>query len=342
MTRQQSGFVASIAILTLFNSTSNADNEVDEVIDNILARADAIVSGRITFRFTDVGGNESTMKTVFSGSSWKVDEPAFHIERINHRGSFVEVRRTPQPDGSTTHSAVFETEKPIDTRTPQPPIFAGTPWYRTTNEYIQAHREKIKRAGQETVSGELCTILTLQVPAADRYRAFHSIISALDGGGILRLFVAPKLGYAMPRIEYVSPERKVAVRFESSDFKECGKGLFVPLKIVRLTYANDGRPPASLTYTIDTIQDVNEPILDTEFVVSLSKDTYVSDLRGPKPVSYIVGDVPVNLREIPTNGASILRESRWKTRVVRGLLIAINILMLLGLGYLLLRRRSSR
>ena len=60
------------------------------LVDGLLARATAVVSGRLGYRVSDNNGLEADREFVLSGTSWRVDDRVSHVERINFRGEFAE------------------------------------------------------------------------------------------------------------------------------------------------------------------------------------------------------------------------------------------------------------
>ncbi len=258
--------------------------EVTEVVDGLLARSEAIKSGRMKYKvLSNISpGYFSSFVFAMSGSSWRVDDLRNDITCVSHRGAFIEVHRTPQPAGPPRNSAKFGSEKPIDYRNPFPPYFASSFWYRgkhATADYIRLHKNDGIFAGQADVNGIKCDILDWPVSRADRYKAFNVIIPSLDAGGILRVYVSRDLGYVLPRIDYVSAMNVLAIRFDASEFRDVGRGIFVPMKIIKQTFPDNGEKGYRLEYEVESATDINKSIADAEFGVDLPPDTSVTNVR---------------------------------------------------------------
>jgi hypothetical protein len=334
--------IVGIVGMTLSSGSSAAGMQVEgDLVDAILSRAEVILSGRMTYRVSDVNNLDSSCKFTFSGSSWRIDDLAFHVDRINHRGDFVEVRRTPQPDGTIRNSARFSTERSREDQMPYPPHFAGSLWYLTGVEYIRSHKKGVRYAGAGDIQKISCSILEWSVSREDRFRAFGSIVSPLNGGGLLRLYASKALGYALPRIDYLAPDGELAIRFESSDFREVAGGIFIPGKILMSTFPGKDQRGYSLEYKIGAVDGINEPIPDDAFVVSLPEGTRVSDVRRERTVNLIVGDLNVSFGEIARVDANSSTKRRWGGALGRGLFIGLNgVLIMIAAVWMFRKKRT--
>jgi hypothetical protein len=342
--KSRTPFLSSLAVMGLIaGSASSATDTAGEIalLDGILARSEAIISGRITYRVTNTNGFDGTFVFTFSGTSWRVDEPAMQIERINHRGDFVEVHRTPQPNGTVRNSASFTTERSLEDRRPFPPYFGGSLWYRSTVDYIRRHSKEVKAAGTAEANGFTCAILDWTVPAEDRFKAFDTIYPPLERGGVLRLYVLEKLGYVLPRADYVSPNGELAVRYECSDFRDVGTGIFFPMKIGMHAFPGKGKRGYGLEYEIKSVEKINDPIPDEAFVVSLPEGTYVSDERRIPPLSFAVGSLPGEIGKIARFEATESTKRRWNVAIRLGVISGLNLLLITVAVYWICKKRRS-
>jgi hypothetical protein len=322
--------------------------EVHGLVQGVLARAEAIVSGRfeyrVTFGATGEEASEEHNTFTLSGPSWRVDYLNTHSHRVNHRDKYIVVHRTPQQDGTVRTSAAVHDAEALEKRTPHPPYFAGTLWYSTTVEYIRGHQEDARLAGEAVVDGTPTTILEWDVAKEDRYRAFDRISNPLDNGGILRLYVAPQLGCALPRSEDVSPAGAVVKRFDASGFEEVRAGLFYPKRCGHRLYSAAGEPDYYQEYEIVRAEDVNEPIPEEAFVLSLPGGAYVRDARTKPAASFWVGDLedalPADLGEIAATEGRPARRT-WRLSLRWGFGIGVPLLLLL-LGLYAARRRARQ
>jgi hypothetical protein len=278
------------------------------LVDGLLARSKALVSGRLAYRVTDSNGLEADREFVLSGTSWRVDDRVFHVERINFRGEFAEVHRTAQPDGSVRTSVALGQEVSVEKQKPHPPYFAGSLWYRATADYIGRHKSDATFAGTADVGGISCAILDWVVSAADRFAAFSSIIPPLAEGGVLRLHVSEDLGYVLPRIDYLAPGGSLAMRFESADFWCVGRGIFLPKKATLQTFPGEGQRGYRCEYTIESVDAINDPIPDDAFHAVLPAGTSVSDARAANPLHFESTAGLIALKEMTDADLGILEK----------------------------------
>jgi hypothetical protein len=198
-------------------------------------------------------------------------------------------------------------------------------------------------AGEREIDGIRTSILEWQVRKADRYSAFDSINSILDEGGVLRLYVASQLGYALPRIEHVGIDGRVATRFDSTDFEEPHAGLFFPRHCSYQNFPEDGSAGYYNRYEILEMNDVNEPIPEESFVVSLPQGTSVTDRRTAEGADFRIGSLSAGL---PSDLARVIHPEgqvparNWTNAGLRGIAIGVLGLLLLVILYFRRRRRA--
>ena len=265
------------------------------IVDRLLDRAGVVHSGRFEYRVTDTLGvtpankpHEQHLEFVVSGPSWRLDDLDYHVERINHRGKHLEVHRTPQPDGSIRTSLEIHDTQAVPETPPCPPYFAGTFWYTTTINYIAAHKSDARLAGDKTVDGIATKVVEWDVSEHNKFLAFNSITQPLMKGGVLRLFVAPQFGYALPCVEYVDGEGFVANRFDATDFQEVTKGLFMPKCFSCQVFEKDGTLGWCERYKILRTENINAFIPGVAFSTNLPAGTIVADRRTGNSVDYVL------------------------------------------------------
>jgi hypothetical protein len=339
----------ALAALALVRVSPARASETTDLVEGVVGRAEAIVSGRFEYRVTWTEGHPGEHNLlILSGPSWRVNHLDHRVERINHRGKYLEVHHNRQHDGSIRTSCRIEAPRGLQERLPMPPWFAGTPWYRQTVAYIKDHKAQARLTGGAEVDGIAAKVLEWDVPQADRYAAFYGISSRLNNGGKLRLYVAPQLGFVLPRIETVDPQGRVATRFDSTGFKEVGAGLFFPKQCGYRDFDENGVPDDKIhfnQYEILRVEKVNEAIPEEDFAVQLPAGTSVADERTPQTVYFDLGDITESM---PDDLRDSLRLEKvppprtWRRAIVLGLAIGACALCVLVVVYAVRRRHRGR
>ena len=247
------------------------------LIDGLLARATAVTSGRIEYHVKIVIAgrttNDNDERYSFSGESWTKRDPKSNRTVVNHEGRLLAYSETPQQNGSISRSLrIHFPESPFH-HEPYPPVHAGTLWYASTRGFVRDQASRARLLGAETVSGITTQILEWTVTESDRFLAFHAIDEMLREGGKLRLYVAPQLAYALPRIEHVDRFGTVQARFDFSGFKELAPGIFFP------TLCQLGSGAFHRTYQLKKVERINALFPDKEFVLEIPADTSIGDER---------------------------------------------------------------
>lgn len=340
-----------------------------EVIRGVVARSEAFFSARMKYHlrqgFPGDKPDENDFRLLCSGPSWRLEyridvskspyhqadgkklDPSplkgfYESTSLSHRGKSVTYGRTPQLDGSIRHAARIAAEMPVKHTTPYPPVFAGTFWYDCTKQFVEKNTEKaVRKAAPSDVNGIAVHVLEWAVPEPEKYKAFHGTNDLTSKGGALRLYVAPQLGYALPRIEYVGRNGKVAASFDSWDFEEHTGGLFLP-KRCKMQYYTDKGPGYYLEYEILELKDVNQSIPDSEFVVQLPVGTEVADSRGKGSIFFVINEkdpIPTDFQDVIAKAQPPFWGRNWHTALIVGVGAAV---VVLGLGYFVRRRLSLR
>ena len=220
---------------------AQAASSADDLIQGVLARADTVFSGRIKYRVT-IGFPQTKeekargAEIVFAASGWRREDnfpvaaPArgekgkaveaaldiYQVVSVSHGGKSVEYRATKQQDGTFRRSANVTMAKPLmSEKTAGPPVFAGSLWLDCTREYIQQHKSRVRLLPKSVVGGIDVEIREWDVPPSDRSVVLGGYNPLMSNGGKLRLYVAPSLGFVLPRAEFVAPDGKIAMSYES-------------------------------------------------------------------------------------------------------------------------------
>ena len=307
-----------------------------ELVAGMVSRSTAIASGRIAYTFKSesfVGERALTPVSIpetvtsFSDSSWAERTKSSHLVQINHDGYFLEFVRTPQHDGSVRPGAILYPQRSLESRKQlnAPPLFAGSFWDREQLHYIEKHAGDFQIAGSSTVNAIPVTLLELAV-AAESYRdAFHILLPALKSGGIIRLYVAPQLGFVLPRVEFLTPSRQVAQSYDSIDFSEVAPGIHVPQRLWTQTHAAGGAARYRGEFTV-RCELINQSVPEEDFVVELPLGTRVQDAREPGDVIKFELTEPSSSSKLPSltsasESAPIRFMDRWRNAVIVGIVV---------------------
>jgi hypothetical protein len=311
------------------------DNEaVSSLVQGIIARSEAIFSGRIDYHmtsgFTDLRRtmHDSDYHFSFSGASWALRYSTGSAS-VSHKGKFIEHALYPQNDGRVDHSASVELPLSVDRRRPCPPFFAGTFWFKDTVDFVRTNAKGARLVSSAEVNGVKTEVLEWQIPIRE-LKAFRgvSVERRLRHPGLLRVFVAPEYGYSLLRIQHLSGEKgqELDQVFHSSDFKEVAPGIFFPNQCKSQSYNETGQPSYYVEYAIHRVEKVNEEIPEEDFIVKLPAGTSVTDARSPKEVVSFrvgqIGGIPEDLEEVmQIEGQSSVRRT-WVNAILIGSLVA--------------------
>jgi hypothetical protein len=313
------------------------------LIDGVLARAEAVFSGRMEYGLTILSPGkkpyELDCSLSFSGTSWALRNPGRDKVRISHGGKYISYGSVRQTNGRIDRGASIETARPMDGDSPSPPAFAGTLWHATTRQYIQMHAGQARLGKPRQLDGMQVQVLEWDVPQAQVYEAFHTVFPAASSGGQLRLHVCPELDYALPLIEHLGAGGTPMSIFESKGFKYAAPGVFLPTECSKQDY--DGTKKLfNISYTLRRFELINGTIPDDDFRVDLADGTAVADARSNH--HFFVGrNTPLplpNLKDIvvnPVEGGNAWKW--WTTSIGAGLAFGLACLVV----YSYLRRRKQ-
>jgi hypothetical protein len=261
--------------------------QADALVAGILARSQAVFSGRMRYHyesgFRDTGKiiESDERELSFYGLDWALQIPDQRITRASHGGKFVEFIRHRQPDGSLHDVADVFNPKPINYFDyPDTPVDAGTLWWQQTRTFVRDNARKAKLVERTNVNGVEVEGVEWAVTKAER-NAFKSLGEDLLNGGTLRVFVAPQLGYALPRILYIGMSGRVSASFDCSSFEEVAAGVFLPHKCGAQFFQNRV-PTCYVQFNITGTEKINEPIPEQDFIIQLPVGTIVGDSRSGK------------------------------------------------------------
>lgn len=255
------------------------------------ARAESFVSGKIDYKYTI--SNDKVTNYVhnlfsFDGSSWKLANlEAEHNAFINHKGKSIEITNVKQADGTYRSSARIAPPKSFDSQQPCPPFFAGTLWFKSTGSWIRENAKKAKFIRDENYQGIDVKIIEWELSRSEIPKALVTVTTLTISAGKLRLYVAPSLGFALPRIEYLTLDGKPGIIFETSSFSKYADDVYLPNKFSRQDFGPKGKMSLHV-YEVVSYKLVNLTLPDEEFSESLLNGTSIVD--GRSGMAFTVGD----------------------------------------------------
>ena len=354
---------------TLFSGVAISQGVPNDAVSGAIARHESVFSGRITYTTGSGVGKEiegqEEFSLTFSGPSWKrqwfrdaatvphevsksanksVLEPSkltgtMEETFVSHRGRTFQYKSTPQLDGQISkYLRVASGDLSMDKEFPPCPQFPGTFWYPGTLKFVTENRSRVKSKGVETVGGYRAEVFEWVVSAKDADLAFRGTNRVTRDGGLLRVSIAPSLGYAILRIDKVGVSGQIGAVLEASDFSQAN-GIHLPSR-AKIQYFDENGPSFVIQYHIKKIANINEPIPESEFILELPIGTEVHDARDKKNSNFFTltkdSPIPEGLNTV------VLREGDRRTPWFRSWKGAVAIGVGLGVIGLLVLFVSKR
>jgi hypothetical protein len=291
-------------------------------VEQMIARVKMLHSGVFQYGLTskhDTYTRPVQHDLAFSGGSWMLtsrrpaneiphkDSTGKPIERpkeslqgdsvmktINHKGKYAAYQENPQFSGKVTKDVVVKSlDVPLSSTANssfQPPInLIGTGWNATTVAYIAAHVSGAELRGTKEVNGCSTRVYEWKVPKSERFQAFEGVTDLTQNGGVLRVCIAPDLGYAVPLLECVGTDGRVSMSYSASEYTACN-GIWTPRSATIAAFSTKG-PGYWAKYTDIRASRLNEHLSDDEFTVELPTGAIIRDVRNPqKTAEYVVRD----------------------------------------------------
>lgn len=340
----RAGLLSVLWILAAEAKASAAKS--DALVDGVVARARGLVSGRLEYHLTD--GFSKRNKTVhdsgykFSlmGDSWARRNAAAPGLQINHRGMMLMYLEgeSNSSDGEPRRSAAIHNPEAIDRHRPCAPFFAGTLWYKSAIDFIDAHRGDVTVRAGEARDGLATQIAEWNIGKKDR-AAFGPVPPSLAKGGMLRLHVVPALGYTLPLIECCTEDGEPQMVYESAEFFEAVPEFFLPHQCESRNASEKGS--YYVKYNITRAELINEEVPEDDFQIFLPQGTTVSDSRTPGGATvFRVGEIPV----LPNNLGDVIQLSpRDRTPWLRAALLGAGVGLAFVVALWMLRKlRGAR
>jgi hypothetical protein len=296
--------LTALAALIVFSVKAGGEEAetVDRVIDGVLARCGAIKTATFQYRYATLWGDPTKAESwdedprsrnpVFltvDGEQWALrwlGAPNTEMHRKVYDATYVP---TPQQNGTVLHSLrLTKPEATLDKEALEDQKYqivrAGTiPWPRM-QDYLRSHRLNVRDHGTVAVEGEKTRLLEWVVPREDYavLSSYNPVLSDQGTATLLRIYVIPKMGYVVRRLDYCTPEGEMANRYESSDFREVAKGIYFPWNHYYVRNFRDfgnRKGYYSDLLRVIALTGVNKPLPKSAFDIALPAGTEVSDYR---------------------------------------------------------------
>ena len=328
-------------------------SEPPDVVDQVLARATVVQSGKITFdhvwnklvRREDEGfevrgvtvldsgekishlvalqnvntdlikksqGNRenneaSRFELVFAGAEWALHSLSdtarnTRLSRVDLHGIYTEGRSRdnsmPQP------TLLLQSTEKVDHEEQEYDEFlldvtrCGTVPCESMLNFIRSRRDDFEFAAEQSSTFPDDVILDLPVHQRDFNAAFKGCSRRLGGAlpnylysgefATLRLHVAPNLGFAIRKIEFVSSRNVSWYHIVSTDFQEIVDGIFFPSTC---TLTCEGAPNCwERIYRLNSVENLNAVIDESEFGLQLPTNTRIRSTIKNKMVLFRLDD----------------------------------------------------
>ncbi len=258
----------------------------------VINRAKSVKSGRLEYHFESgiIGAdalppNRSPGKLLlFLGSDWIERIPDEGSALVNYGGTSLRIDEAHQPDNSVRQTATILPPSSFKDPSQQNrrPWFAGSFWHVRQSDFVDRHRADFRLAAPRNIDGIPCEVCEIDVQADDARSAFRVHSPLLASGGILRVHIAPQLGFVLPLVELRSATDVTILTYESKDWLEFPEGIYFP----RRTRMELRAPAGETVYEQFTIspERINQPIEKSEFIVKVPAGTAVRDERDAENV----------------------------------------------------------
>jgi len=218
-------------------------------------------------------------------------------------------------------------------------FFLGTICHSATAAFVKSHLDEGVAGAHEVVHGVHTIPVSWAVAADQVYSAFHGVPNPVQQGGVLRLYIAPQLGFAVPRATYETVDGFVATEFDAYNFEEVAPGIFFPRKARIQEY--QPRPSYYQNYEIKKIENINGEVPHQEFSIDIPAGTEVTYVFGRKePITFTVGE-QMNTDDLENALAPYVEPQGSSMSTPRRIMIAFNaVIIAMIVGAMVMRARQ--
>ncbi len=361
ISRTRSRLLLQLAVIwflaaNLFESSLVASS-ADGLLSGAVLRAKLIQSGRLEYQLEVgvVGGNiplisQAPVKSLaFAGSNWierNRDSAAILINYPRCSMRYDEVR---QANGTLNRTATIS--PPLMLRDAgrqfRRPWFAGTFWLARQAEYVEQHRAQFRLTQADNIDGIPCEVCESSISGQDAVSAFDVHSPLLAAGAMLRIHIAPHLGFVLTLIELKSTKGDNVLIYQSKHWLEFPNQVYFP-RLTRMELRGPAGETEHEQFNI-TAELINQPIPESEFVIKLPAGTRIRDARDTAHVTRFdltrdSTSVELVGRDADQHASPTFTATRWNAYglwVLGGVLVIGIVFTLLVIRHMRMRSRRS-
>ena len=238
-------------------TTANS-TDVQTLIAGAVNRGAAIRSGRLKYRFetgTLAPGQFAPKQVMtrtlsFTDDRWLERDDAAGLSVLVSGSIQLKFQNPPRTDRRGNYTAVISTASPqIPGLKPQHPLFAGTFWAAKTLEFVKKHHESFQAGMGDKNVAVPCEVCELGLDGKAVRQMLPESVPSLKGGGLLRLHIAPQLGFGLPLIEVCTPNGDKVLTYKSDNWILVSDDVYFPKstrrECARLPAWNSSNTPSS-------------------------------------------------------------------------------------------------
>jgi len=295
------------AVWLLWGQKTGA-TEVGDCLDGLITRGTGLYSACVDFEYRDsTSGDESQPagSTPTSASSDAKVSPQSLVLSVQGedwvlRYQGAENFRMTRQQASVTLTSVLDrmTGEPSRTLLVEAPVplrewmaqeescrvwrLGAIPWERQL-EFLERQRSVLERVGTERIGANDCEVLRCPVDRLDFDSGFVVLPLGLaqEKKGWLRIAVAPDLGFALVRMEYLTASGMSLVQWTSDDFRSVGDDTYFPFRSRLVTKLPRGQRVQE--YLVREVTHWNAALPDYTFSLQVPFGTRVRDSRPGVP-----------------------------------------------------------
>jgi len=285
-------------LLAVAATADEASPDTADLIDGLVARAGMPFSGRLKFEYETLPERDKEVSPkqvidlAFLGPAWAkryTDHDNVLINRDGFLATLTSTRRANAGGAEKKFVLRLESAKSLESG------FANENWamgvrlgtflHSQQAQFVASHRSEAIDRGTAEIRGAPCRVLAWKVLPTDYDEAFLTIPDAVveTRGGFLVVYIAPTLGYALPRYDYESLKGEIGARVEADDFQKAAPGCFMPGKVLLTTTRSDGTKHVE-RFLVSKIESCNAELAPDLFDIPIPEGTQVWDRRPGMPV----------------------------------------------------------
>jgi len=288
------------AMWTLLGGSLCGAADVGECLDGLIARGTGLYSGSMELDYRDSGlsspaADSATQRLLLSvqGEEWVLRYQGSENFRMTRQQASVAMTSVlDRMTGEPSRTLLVEAPVPLrDWMASEEACRAwrlgALPWERQL-EFLERRRGSLELVGEEVVGTIDCVVLKCPVERMEFDDAFVvlPVELAREKKGWLRLAVAPELGFALVRMDYLTSSGQPQLQWTSEDFREVGDDTHFPFRSRIVTGV--GRSERVQEYRVHEVSHWNAALPDYTFSLQVPFGTRVRDSRPGVPSTVFV------------------------------------------------------